>query len=115
MRGCVLLSLSFSLFAIGCYLGDPVRTTSQPVRLQVVDSASGNPVAYASVSLKLDDQTPRPQRDEVEVEAPWSHGVTDKEGQAEIEVEYTALDRSRGSKPPAERDWVTGQRYFVRV
>jgi len=81
----------------------------------VVDSASGKPVAYASVSLKLDDRSPRPQRDEVDVEDPWSHGVTDKDGQAEIEVEYGALDRSRGSKPPADRDWITGERYFVRV
>jgi len=81
----------------------------------VVDSASGKPVAYASVSLKLDLLTPRPQRDEVDVDDPWSHGVTNKDGQAEIEVEITALDRSRGSKPPAERDGVTGQPYFVRV
>jgi hypothetical protein len=115
MRGYVLLSLICCLFTVGCYLGDPVTTTSQLVRLRVVDSASGKPVAYAAVSLKFDDQTPRPQRDEREVEDPWSHGVTDHDGQAEIEVEVTALDRSRGSKPPADRDWVTGQSYFVRV
>jgi len=46
---------------------------------------------------------------------PWFRGVTDEDGQAGIEVEYTALDRSRGSTPPAERDFVTGQPYLVRV
>jgi len=48
------------LFAVGCHLGDPVRTTSQPVRLRVVDSASGKPVAYADVSLKYDFETAQP-------------------------------------------------------
>jgi hypothetical protein len=115
MRGSMLLCLICSLFAVGCYLGDPVRTTSQVVRLRVVDSASGKPVAYESVSLKLDDQTPRPQRDEREVDDPWSHGVTNHDGQAEIEIEYTALDRSRESEPSADRDWITSWPYFVRV
>jgi hypothetical protein len=40
------------LFAVGCPLGDPVRTTSQLVRLRVVDSATGTYVVYADVSLK---------------------------------------------------------------
>jgi hypothetical protein len=115
MRGSASLWLICVLFAVGCHLGDPVRTTSQRVRLRVVDSASGKPVAYASVSLKFDHQTPRPQRDELEVDDPWSHGVTDHDGQAEIEVEITALDRSQGSTPSPDRDCVTGQPYFVRV
>jgi hypothetical protein len=81
----------------------------------VVDAASGKPVAYASVSLKLDHQTPRPQWDEVRGVDPWSHGVTNKDGLSEIEVEYTMLDRHRGSTPTPESDMVNGQRYFVRV
>jgi hypothetical protein len=115
MRGSVGLWLICVLFAAGCHLGDPVRTTAQSVRLRVVDSASGKPVAYASVSLKFDHQTPRPQRDEREVDDPWSHGITDHDGQAEIEVEISALDPSRGSTPPPDRDWVTGQPYFIKV
>ena len=95
--------------------GDPVRTTLQLVRVQVVEAASGKPVASASVSLKLDHQTPRPQWDEVRGVDPWSHGVTNEQGKADIEVEYTMLDRNRGSTPTPSSDLVSVQRYFVRV
>jgi hypothetical protein len=102
-----------SFFVVGC--GDPVKTTSQSVRLRVVDLTSGKPVAGASVSLKLDYLTPHPQSDEVRGYDPWFHSVTAGDGQADIAVEYTALDRSWGANPPAGRDWVTGKPYLVRV
>jgi len=95
----------------------------------VVDSASGKPVAYADVSLKYDFETAEPLSKETRQppeewhkhmrefweQFPWFRSGTDKDGQAEIEVEYTGLDRSRGDKPPADGDEVTGQPYLVRV
>jgi len=45
----------------------------------------------------------------------WFRGVTDADGQVQIEVEYTAIDRSRGSKPGPESDAVTGQPFVVTV
>jgi hypothetical protein len=101
-----------AIFMAGC---DPVRTTSQPVRLRINRLTSGKPLAYEPVSIKPDDQTPRPQRDEVVQDDPWFHGVTDGDGRAVVGVKYTALDRSSGPKPPPERDWVTGTPYLVRV
>jgi hypothetical protein len=135
-----LLCAIFSLFAVGCPLGDPVRTTSQAIRLRVVDSASGTPVSYADVFLKDDfdsafrlsqeetsdwpfkeKETVQPPKEQrwyyrrVWEREPWFRCATDKDGQAEIEVEYTELDRTQGSKPPAQRDYVTGRPYLVRV
>ena len=119
----------FSVFAVGCPLGDPVRTTSQTVRLQVIDSASGKPVAYADVYLKVDfdaayplsEETRQPpeywhkQARQVWKEQPWFRGPTNKDGQVEIQIESTMLDRSSESKPPPERDEVTSLPYLVRV
>ena len=123
-----------SLSLVGC---DPVRTTSQLVGLQVVDSASGQPVVGAQVSLKYDFDTAEPASkktfeaysDETDVapevwhehkrkvweQRPWLRGVTNKDGEADFEVEYTEVDRSRGAKPPARRDRVTGRPFLVKV
>ena len=46
------LLFACGLFVAGC---DPVRTTLKPVRLEVVDSASGQPVVGAQVSLAFDE------------------------------------------------------------
>jgi hypothetical protein len=46
---------------------------------------------------------------------PWFTGDSDEDGKTTIIVEYTALDRSHGVKPPAWRDWVTGRRFMVRA
>ena len=115
-----------SVFAIGC---DPVRTTWQTFRLRVVDSASGNPVAGASVRVKYDFERAEPlfqetlkppevrheERRKFWEQFPWSSGVTDKDGRAEIGIKRTALDRTSGSKPLANRDTVTGKPYLVKV
>ncbi len=135
-----ILCAIFSLFAVGCPPGDPVRTTSQAIRLRVIDSASGKPVSYADVFLKDDFdsafrlsqqetsdwpfkeketvQPPKAQRwyhRRVWEQQPWFRAPSDKDGQAEIEVECTALDFTQGSEPPAQRDNVTGRPYLVRV
>ncbi len=128
-RGYVLLCLLSSLFAAGCPLGDPVRTTSQLVRLRVDDTAAGNTVSYADVWLKIDFDTAYPLSEETLQppeewhkhkrefwkRQPWFRGPTDKSGLAEIEVEHTEIDRTPGDTPPAERDEVTGQPYLIRV
>ncbi len=115
-----------SLFVVGC---DPVRTTLQPIRLKVVDSASGKPVAGAQVLLKYDFETAQPLPNETDQPAEewhkhkreiweqqsWIRGITDKDGQTDIAVKYTVIDRSRGSNPPAWRDWVTDKPFLIRV
>jgi hypothetical protein len=111
-RSGYVLWIMCSLFATGC---DPVRTTSQPVRLRVVDSASGQPVVGAHVSLKDDRETAEALSPDDWHQPPWFSDVTDKRGEADIDVKYTALDRTRGSRPPSGRDWVTGIRFLVRV
>jgi hypothetical protein len=120
------LWIACSLFVTGC---DPVRTTSQTVGLRVVESASGNPVAGANVRLKYDFERAEPvsrerltppkdwheERRKFWDQFPWSPGVTDKDGRAEIATRRTAIDRTWGSKPPASGDTITGVPYLVRV
>lgn len=119
----------WSLFAAGC---DPVRTTAQSVRLRVVESQTGQPIAGAQVQLKYDFDTAEPlseekgqpplspeeyhkHRREFWDQLPWFSGLTDENGQADIDIEYSGLDRTWGSKPPAWRDEVTGKPYLVQV
>jgi hypothetical protein len=106
---------------IGC--GDPVRTTSQSVRLRVTASGSGASIAGADVSLK-DDFDAEPTTDvpknqskvvwrahlrENWEQLPWFTGCTDKEGYADIVVTYTIRDR------PGWRDLISGKRFLVRI
>jgi hypothetical protein len=119
-----------SLPVLGC--GDPVRTTAQWVRLRVVDAALGKPVVGAEVLRKSDFEAQHPLAEKKGQpplspkethehhrrfweEQPWFRGTTDADGQADLVVEYTVLDRARGSTPPAWRDWVTGKPHLVRV
>lgn len=102
--------------ATGC---DPVRTTSQGVLLQVTSSTSGQPVAGVPISLKYDyersvpvaEQRPEPERPTYE----WFSSTTDVNGQADVGVEWTVLDRTIWGKPPSWRDWVSGCSYLVKV
>jgi hypothetical protein len=89
------------LCASGC---DPVRTTVQSVTLRVLDADSGQPVADAVVMLK-----------HVGAQSDWLPGVTDKDGKAEIEFKVTALDRTRGSTPPPERNWILNRPGQIKV
>ena len=119
-----MLSIVCGLSAVGC---DPVRTTSQPVRLRVVDSASGEPVIGAQVFLIFDEATARPLSKETELtpeewhkrmeayRQPGFRGLTNKFGQANIDAQYTSLDRTSGSTPPSGKDFVTGQPYLIKV
>src|SRR5262249_48105411 len=121
--------MALGLCLLGC---DPVRTTTQQVRLRLIDSMSGQPVAGAQLLLKDDfdanyrvsPETPPPGSKPEEYRQhlrefwerkPWFRGVAGVDGEAVITVRYTALDRSRGAKPPAQRDWVSGMRYLVEV
>ena len=100
----------------GC---DPVRTTVQPVRLQVTGPHSTTAVRNARVSLKFDYDGNVPATDRLpEAQRPsylWFSGETGETGEAEILVKWTMLDRSLGPNPPAWRDQVTGRAYLVRV
>jgi hypothetical protein len=118
------LLLACSLFIAGC---DPVRTTLQPVRLQVVDSTSGQVVVGAQVSLAFDlaaasplsketELTPEEWKQRVEAfQQPWFRGATTEQGQVDLDVEFTSLDRTSGPQPPSGKDFVTGQPYRIKV
>ena len=93
-------------------LGDPVRTTLQRVEIEITDVVSGQPVGGAEVSLKWDNDATEPPGRHLWA---WFSSVTDDQGTAEIGVKYTVLDRTKWSKPPSSRDWVSGNRHFVHV
>jgi hypothetical protein len=98
--------------AAGC---DPVRTTRQAVHVKVEDLASGEPLRGAQVWVKYDfESVPDPMHRQFWEEFPWRLGVTDNRGRAVIDLEYTELDRTRGTKPPVDRD-ATGKRYVFRI
>ncbi len=98
----ILLWIICTVSLAGC---DPVRSTLQPVPVEVLDSAAGEPVAGARISLKRESVG----------KFPSFSAVTDKLGHADIGVQYTAIDRTWGTKPPSSRDWVTGQRHLINV
>jgi hypothetical protein len=116
-----------------CFLiggpGDPVRTTRQILRLRVVDSASGDPVVGVNVEVKQDYEHSEGASRELQrrskqgqgylrewwAELPWFSCVTDNDGRAEAAIVTTALDRTWGSRPPASRDTITAEPYFVRL
>lgn len=112
VSSCVVCSFS----ACGC---DPVRTTLQHVRLQVTKSESGRPVDGALIWLRYDyDRGERFLKRDTEYwkeVSPWHAGVTNKQGEVKVGIQYTGIDRTIGAKPPAWRDWVTGQPYVIRV
>jgi hypothetical protein len=47
--------------------------------------------------------------------APWYEGSTDAQGNAVLELVVDALDWTKGSEPPAFRDWVSNREYLVRL
>lgn len=113
----------------GCYGCDPVKTTAQQVRLRLFDGSSRRPLAGTELLIKIDFEAAYQGNKEMVSEAeeyrqhlrehwelqPWFPGVTNDAGEASILINYAVLDRTRGAKPPATRDWVTGQRYLVKV
>ena len=121
-----LLALAICIVLTGC---DPVRTTRQGVTLRLVNSDTKAPIANARVRLKDDfdrqDHTypNTASQEEWEVharrnweQAPWFVGTTDANGTTTVNIEYTALDRTRGDVAPANsRDWVTGKPFLVEI
>jgi hypothetical protein len=118
------LLLACGLFEAGC---DPVQTTSQLVKIQVVDAATRKPVPDATVSIvyaeisgdrSAKDVRPTPQE--------WKNrtaggpgvefcGVTDRQGIAAIDVRYTSIDRNSGPTPPHGRNLVTAHTYLIKL
>ncbi len=45
---------------------------------------------------------------------PWFHDFTDKQGRADVDVQDTSIDRTKGAKTPRWRD-LTGERYHIWV
>jgi hypothetical protein len=121
-----VLLASCVLLGAGC---DPVRTTSQTVRLSVCESTSGHAAGNARVLLKydfeaaepLDKETKKPPKEWHQSmrkfwdDFPWFSAATDEHGAAALGVQYTGLDRTSGSTPPPERDEVTDKPFLVRV
>lgn len=109
----------------GC---DPVRTTSQRITIAVEDGR-GLPVPDARVRMKeswesWQSWTPggfkegekASYRERWESDfVPWLEGLTNAQGKAVLESVETALDGTKGSEPPAKRDWVLNREYIVKV
>lgn len=116
----IFICVTSLLLAAGCY---PVKTTSQPVHLRIVSSTSGEPVAGVQVRLRYDYDRDMPEwrqwpvyvREKMHRDDRWYFDITDKDGQVGIGIEYMAMDRTIGSKPPAWRDRVSGNPYLVVV
>jgi hypothetical protein len=74
---------------------------------------------HASRSLPQEwDMTPEEwdkYKRDVYDQQPWFRGVTDKQGQTDIQARYTSLDRTSGSKPPSWKDFVTGKQHQIKV
>lgn len=124
-NGCnrTLIALAACLLTTICCGGcDPVRTTSQALKVGVVEAHSQLPVDGIRVSIKeafepdpkLDQEDQEDQREFWE-SLPWSSGVTSEKGIAKIDVVLTMLDRSRGQVPPPIRDRLTARRYLLRI
>lgn len=109
----------------GC---DPVRTTSQRITIAVEDGR-GLPVPNAKVRMKESWESRQSwipggfkegekafYRERWESDfVPWLEGLTDAQGKAVLESVETALDGTKGSEPPANRDWVSNREYIVKL
>src|SRR5580704_10027389 len=120
----VLIACMFLI--AGC---DPVRTTSQTVRLRISKAGSGEAVGNIQVSLKYDFETAEPLSKETRQPPkewhdhmqkfwdnfPWRTAETDQRGEASVDLVYSVLDRTWGSTPPPERDEATAKPYLVWI
>ena len=112
--------------SVGC---DPVRTTQQTVRLTVFVGDPNSPIVNAHVLLKDDfdgrnhiypdtasqEEWHKHARSNWE-QSDWFSGETNEAGEAVINITYTAIDGTRGNRtPPANRDWVTGKSFLVKL
>jgi hypothetical protein len=114
----VLLCGLCVLSVAGC---DPVRTTLQPVHLEVTGAASSQPVAGAEVSVRWhylhDTNAPGQPFDDPQAwdELPLQSGLTDQQGHTAVAIKFTGIDRTIGPWTPSWRDWVSGRPYSIRV
>lgn len=106
----------FPAALLGC---DAVRTTTQTLRVQIVEVSTGKPLTRAQISIKPElEITGDQNRDEARA-ANWKHlprhdAHTNEEGIASIEIRITAHDWEKGDSPPSRRD-VRGDRYATRI
>ena len=116
------------LLAGGCGCGDvAAKPTVQTIRLQLIDTATEKPIRNAQLLLTLNYDVDHPQSEseltpkewqhykKVWDQARWVQGTTDQDGNAKIVIDCTPHDQSRGSKPPAEREGLTGKPFIVRI
>jgi len=106
----------------GC---DPVRTIEHDVKIAVVDD-QGRPARDVNVSIKESWESWQtwgggipPSQMSYERESwerdPWRKGVTDAQGKAAVCIRITAIDSTRGDKPPANRDNVSNREYLIKL
>lgn len=124
-KACVILVTAGMLSLSGC---DPVRTTSQSITIAVEDGR-GLPVPDVKVRIKeswesWQSWTPGGfkegekalYRERWESNfVPWLEGLTNVQGKAVLESVVTALDGTKGSEPPAKRDWISNREYIVKL
>jgi hypothetical protein len=113
-----LFLIMSAVLAAGC---EPVRTTAQVIRLRLTSSASGQPAPSARVELKCDYRRDTPQAKQTQHlqkwwnEKPWHSALTAKDGQGDVAVKYSSVDRTWGSNPPPSAERVVGKPYLVRI
>ena len=118
---CLIILATGMVGLSGC---DPVRTIRQSVKVTVMDD-HGLPASDVKVSMKESweswgEGVAESERSYYRQEwasdfVPWYEGVTNAQGKAAIAIEETALDRTRGSEPPANRDIVSSREYVVKL
>jgi len=106
---------------------DPVRTIAHNLTVAVVDE-QGSPVPDVDVTMKESWESWQSWGSRVEEAdkayyrqlwasdfVPWLKGVINAQGNAVITIRITALDRTRGNQPPAERDTVSDREYIIKL
>jgi hypothetical protein len=124
-RSALMILAAGILVSSGC---DPVRTIRHHVIISVCD-AERTPVSGVKVAIKesweswqtwgTEDELAEDKayfRREWESDfVPWREAVTDEQGEAVIRIEIGALDHTKGSEPPAKRDFVSNRQHIVKL
>lgn len=124
-KACVVVIATGMLSLSGC---DRVRTTSQSIAIAVQDGR-GLPVPNATIKMKeswkswqswipgglKEDERASYRKRWKSDDIPWIEGSTDARGKAVLKLVVGELDSTRGTEPPAKRDYVSNREYIVRI
>jgi hypothetical protein len=107
-----------SCFLFGC---DPVRTTTQDVRVAVFNMKDGSPVDQVAVMIKQawnppysDPKWNEKARKNWENRR-WFEGVTDGTGSATLHINIAALDWTKDQQPSPQRDHLMNMEWVIKL